>query len=104
MPNLWILTLTTRTPAYLGLGGDGPCGHSHRVDPTGGVFVNLDVGFLLHVPRGVEQVQNLLVVQLQRSKTCTTMKQEGRTLTTQSHIAYNIYSIYIKSGSDNIKN
>lgn len=49
---------------YLGLRGHGPRGHSHSVDPSAGVFVYLDVRFLLHVPCGVEQVQNFLIIKL----------------------------------------
>lgn len=54
---------------YLSLRGHGPCGHSHCVDSSVGVFVYLDVRFLLHVPCGVEQVQNFLIIKLQEGIT-----------------------------------
>jgi len=55
--------------ADLRCGGDGARGDPHGVDAAVGVLVDLDLGSLLlglDVPRRVEQVQHLLVVQLQR--------------------------------------
>lgn len=52
----------------LGLRGDGAGGDPDGVDASIGVFVDLNIGLLfpgLEVPRRVEQVQHLLVVQLE---------------------------------------
>lgn len=58
------LNIVTFPPSHLCLGGHSARGHAHRVDPSAGVLVDLDVGLLLHVSRGVKQVQDLLVVEL----------------------------------------
>lgn len=49
---------------HLSLGGHGTCGHSHCVDSSAGVLVDLDVRFLLHVAYRVKQVQNFLIIKL----------------------------------------
>lgn len=55
----------THNLCYLSLGGHRPCGHSHCVDSTVGIFMDLNVRFLLHVSSWVKEVQNFLVVKLQ---------------------------------------
>ncbi len=57
------------TLVYLGLGGNSPCRHSDCVDSSAGIFVDLDVRFLLHVSCRVKQVQNFLVIKLQGAET-----------------------------------
>lgn len=52
--------------SHLCLGGHGARGHAHRVDSSAGVLMDLDVGLLLHVPRRIKQVKDLLVVELWR--------------------------------------